>query len=356
VISFVVVDYRSSELARRAAASFRAAAREAGVDAEVVAVDNSGDAGALASHVDRLVAPGRNLGFAGGLNAGIHASRGETLLLGNPDLVFERGSVGALVDALAREGDGAAAGPALFHDEGTTILLPPAEEPTPLDLARRRLSMAPATAEGPFRRRLRRVLRARAAVVRGAAIRAEALSGALVATTRGTLERVGPFDERYRLYYEENDWQRRLRARGGRLVFAAGSRVVHAWSQSTRLEPRAAAWFAESERLYFGEHFGARGLAGLEALAEAPPWTRPAPPRLRGALKWRATGEAGIAISPLPWFAPFGWVELPAGSSAWAPPPEYEKTLPGTLYVRAVDPRTGAVLAEATIAAQPRTS
>ncbi len=355
MISFIVVDYRSAALARRAAASFRATAREAGVDAEVVAVDNSGEAGGLAAHVDRLVAPGRNLGFAGGLNAGVLASRGETLLLGNPDLVFERGSVAALVDALAREGDGAAAGPALFHDEGMTILLPPAEEPTPMDLARRRLSMDPATAEGPFRRRLRRVLRVHAALARGDALRAEALSGALVATTRRTLERVGPFDERYRLYYEENDWQRRLRSRGGRLVFAAGSRVVHAWSQSARLEPRAGAWFAESERLFFGEHFGARGLAGLEALAQAPPWTRPAPPPLRGTLTWPAAGEAGIAISPLPWFAPFGWVELPAGASAWAPPPEYAQLLPGTLYVRAVDPSTGAVLAEATIAAAPAT-
>ncbi len=356
MISLVVVDYRSAALARRAIASFREAAREAGVDAEVVAVDNSGDAGGLEEHVDRLVTPGRNLGFAGGLNAGVHAARGDVLLLANPDLVFGRGSVGALLGALARAGDGAAAGPALFHDEGMTILMPPSEDPTPMDLVRRRLSMAPATAEGPFRRRLRRVLRVRAAVGSGATLGVEALSGALVATTRRTLERVGPFDERYRLYYEENDWQRRLRAGGGRLVFAAGARVAHAWSQSTRLEPRAAEWFAQSERLYFGEHFGARGLSGLEALAQAPPWAKPAPPSLRGPLAWRPARDAGIAISPLPWFAPFGWVQLPPGASSWAPPPEYAELLPGACYVRAVDPSTGAVLAEATIAAAPPSS
>lgn len=353
MISFVLVNYRSAALAHRAIASFRAAARDAGADAEAVVVDNSSDAGDLAHSADRVVAPGRNLGFAGGLNAGVAAARGDLLFLGNPDLVFARGSVGALADAVSREGEGAAAGPAFFHDEEATILLPPAEEPTPLELARRRLSMDPATAEGPFRRRLRRVLRVRAAVASGATLRAEALSGALVATTRRTLESVGPFDERYRLYYEENDWQRRLAARGGRLAFAAGARVVHAWAQSTRLEPRATAWFEESERLYFSEHFGDRGLRGLEALAEAPPWRKPAPPPLEGALGWRPGGDAGIAISPLPWFSPFAWVELSRGAAAWTPPPDYAERLPALCYVRAVDPSTGSVLAEATIPPRP---
>jgi GT2 family glycosyltransferase len=349
VISFVVVHYRSGALSRRAIESFRASAREAGAEAEAVVVDNSGDGGDLAAFADRLVTPGRNLGFAGGLNAGVRAARGDVLFLGNPDLVFGPASAGALADALARGGDGAAAGPALFHDEGLTILLPPAEDPTPMDLVRRRLSRNPATSEGPFRRRLRRVLNVRAAVDAGAALGVEALSGALVAATRRTLERAGPFDERYRLYYEENDWQRRLRSRGGRLVYAGGSRVAHAWSQTTRLEPRAASWFAESERLYFEEHFGPAGLAGLDALERTPPWPKPEPPRLQGALTWRPAGAVGVAISPLPWFAPFGWVSLPSGTSSWAPPPGYAELLPGACYARAVDVANGAALAEATI-------
>jgi GT2 family glycosyltransferase len=350
VISFVLVNYRSAALARRAIASFRAGAREAGLAAEAVVVDNSGDAGDVPG-ADRSVAAGRNLGFAGGLNAGVAAARGHVLFLGNPDLVFTPASVGALAEALGRAGELAAAGPAFFHDEGLSILLPPAEEPNPMDLARRRLSMDAATSERPFRRRLRRVLRIGAAVEAGATLRAEALSGALVATTRTALEHVGPFDERYRLYYEENDWQRRLARREGKLAYAGGARVVHAWAQSTRHEPRAAAWFAQSERRFFGEHFGARGLRGLEAVAQAPSWTGPVPPRLKGALTWRAAGTAGIAISPLPWFVPFAWVQLPPGTSEWTPPPGYAEQLSGPCFVRAVDTATGAALAEAMITA-----
>jgi GT2 family glycosyltransferase len=352
LISFVLVNYRSAALARRAIESFRLEAREAGAGAEVVVVDNSGEAGDLAGSADRVVSPGRNLGFAGGLNAGVAAARGDVLLLGNPDLILGRGSVGALEDAVSRGGDGSAAGPAFFHDAGMTILLPPAEQPHPFELARRRLSRDPATARVPFRRRLRRVLRARAAVTSGETLRAEGLSGALVAATRETLERVGPFDERYRLYYEENDWQRRLRARGGTLAYVARARVVHAFGQSARQEPLAAAWFADSERLYFGEHFGERGRRALDALAKSAPWAQPAPASLGGgALTWREAGRVGIALSPLPWFDPFAWVELPRGASAWTPPPGFAALLAGPCYVRAVDHSTGEVLGEATIEA-----
>ena len=350
MITFVLVNYRSTAEALRATESFRSAVAAAGVEAEVIAVDNSGDGDALRSAADRLVSPGRNLGFAGGLNAGAKASRGEVLFLGNPDLVFAPESVRALLDALEEAGDGTAAGPAFFHDAARTLLMPPAEEPSPLELARRLLSRDPAATERVFKRNLGRVLRVHAAARARRTLRAEALSGALVAMSRVTLERVGPFDERYRLYYEENDWQRRLVRSGGRLVYAGAAHVVHRWGQSARHEPQAAAWFAESERLYFGEHFGTRGRKGLDSLAAAPPWPKSAPPLLAGRLEWPQAGPAGIAVSPLPWFSPIGWVGLPAGASIWTPPPEFADLIPGPCYVRAVGITSAKVLAEATIA------
>jgi N-acetylglucosaminyl-diphospho-decaprenol L-rhamnosyltransferase len=347
VISLVLVSYRSAGLARIAIESFRREARAAGELTEVVAVENSGDAAALAGVADRTLDPGRNLGFAGGLNAGLAVARGEILFLANPDLVFAPGSVAALASAARKAGDTGAAGPAFFVDDAMTIHLPPAEEPHPFDLVRRRFSMDPATSEHPFRRRLRRVLRAVRETERGETAKAEALSGALVVTTRRTLDRVGPFDEGYALYYEENDWQRRLRAAGGTLLRVGASRVVHRYARSTRQEPRAAAWFAESERRYFTAHFGGRGVAGLDALAAAPPWRKPAPPPLgTGALEWEARGAAGVALSPLPWFSPVAWVPLPAGTGSWRPPSGFVEGLGGPCYARAVDPATAEVLSE----------
>ena len=146
--------------------------------------------------------------------------------------------------------------------------MPPVEEPHPLDLARRRLSLDPATPAGvppaaaprPSRRRTRPRAGRRAPWRRS--------PGALMAVIAR--------DARAR-----RTVRRGLRAllRGERLAAAAAARrrarssVSAPRGSSTATagargsEPRAAAWFAESERRYFTTHFGARGAAALDALA-----------------------------------------------------------------------------------------
>src|ERR1019366_7573676 len=177
MISAVVVSYRSAGLAARALESLRWDAAKANLTLETIAVVNSGDpeeARALASAADRVVDPGRNLGFAGGLNAGIGVARGEILVLANPDVVVRAGALAAL--AAEARGTLVAAGPALFLDDGETLHLPPAAVPAraaggrrdgapgdsprerPLGGVRRRVA-ADARTRRAFRRGLRPLLR-----------------------------------------------------------------------------------------------------------------------------------------------------------------------------------------------------
>jgi GT2 family glycosyltransferase len=348
MISAVFVSYRTAELAAAAIASFREGARSAGRASEVVVVVNSGDPAerdALEPCADVLLFAPRNLGFAGGLNAGVDASRGETLFLANPDLRFAEGAVGALAAATGTD-DLVAAGPALFADGARTILMPPSEEARPEELARRALAADPERGARAFRREARRAaLRAEHAEA-GRSLAVRGLSGALVVASRRTFENVGPFDERYRLYYEENDWQRRLLRKGGRLVYVGGAHVVHLYGQSTRKEPRAEEWFRESERRYFGEHFGEAGLAGLARLASlgAPAW--PPVPRV-SSLEWDDSAEAAVAVSPYRQLRPFGLVLVPTGTRRWALPPDFADARSGeALFARAFVRQSGETLAE----------
>jgi hypothetical protein len=186
---------------------------------------------------------------------------------------------------------------------------------------------------------------------RGARIQAEALRGALVATTRETLDRVGPFDEGYKLYYEENDWQRRLRLLKGRLVWAGGARVVHLYNQSARTEPSVGAWFEESERRYFLTHFGERGRAALDAArggsgADAPPSL---PLLLDGALDLPAglRPKAMVAVSPSPLFRPVLLSEIGEGEARWSLDPAVASTMRGgRWFARTFDPETLEVFSE----------
>ncbi|HXO26730.1 MAG TPA: glycosyltransferase, partial [Thermoanaerobaculia bacterium] len=98
---------------------------------ELVVVDNSGSAPALtpepapaaapdaagASPV-RLLRPGRNLGFAGGVNAGVAACRAPLLLLLNPDAVPEPGALERLIEGFAAHPEAAGLAPRLAGAAG----------------------------------------------------------------------------------------------------------------------------------------------------------------------------------------------------------------------------------------------
>jgi len=354
MISAVVVSYRSAALAARAIYALRVDAAYSRVPLEAVAVVNSQDPDevrALSRLADVAIDAGENLGYAGGLNRGIREARGDVLFLMNPDVTVRPGAVAALAEAVCRA-PLTMAGPATFLDEDESLLIPLFDEPSPLDLARRRLLLDPRGADRVFARRLPRVRRAFEAVSRRETFTVSALSGAMMAVSRETLERIGPFDERYRLYFEENDWQRRLRRGGGRLLLVGGARAVHPYGRTTQGEPQAARWFAESERLYFTENFPVRGAAALDALTRSSsnlnPWPKLA---VRGALSW--DGEAaGVAVSPLRSFGVFGWARVHAGTRFWSPPAGFRELLEGTTWhARAVADGDSRVLAEVTLEA-----
>lgn len=350
VISAVVVSYRSAPLTARAIVLLREDAARAGELFEAVAVVNSQDpeeVRAVSDVADVTIDPGRNLGYAGGLNQGIAAARGDVLFLMNPDVAALPGALTALAKSV-RTRPLVLAGPATYLDPETAILIPPFEEPGPLDLARRLLALEPAAARRVFARRIRRTLRAAAALGRRETLDVSAISGALMAVSRRTIDAVGPFDEGYRLYYEENDWQRRLRRAGGRLFQVGAARAIHPYGRTTGAEPRAAAWFEESERRYFTTHFGARGGAGLEALAKAPAGAWPALP-VAGRLAWE--GQAlGVALSPLRSFAVFAWAPLSREDRAFAAPESLRPLLAETpWHARAVADAAGRTLAEVTL-------
>jgi GT2 family glycosyltransferase len=96
-------------------------------DAEVILVDNGSADGTPAwARVNyprlRVIALPENLGFAGGVNAGLRAARGELLLLINDDAFVETGFVAALLDVMARRPDiGAAGGVLVFAHQPAIV-------------------------------------------------------------------------------------------------------------------------------------------------------------------------------------------------------------------------------------------
>ncbi|HEY8021672.1 MAG TPA: glycosyltransferase family 2 protein [Thermoanaerobaculia bacterium] len=281
-LAIVLVHYHTPELAVEAVETLRADLAACGIDAEWLLVDNgSDDAGRarLAVLPVTRLDPGRNLGFAGGVNLGVAASRAEVVLLMNPDVLVLPGCAAALLDEIER--GAAIAGPRFFWDRGRRLVLPPAEVRTRraeiAALLARRGGRWAAGARRAWRRHARRHWEAERPLA------SYALSGSLLAIRRSAWERVGPFDERYPLYFEETDWLQRARCCGLPARYVPSAQAVHLYGRSAAREPRAREWFEESARRFRKRHYGA--------------WFEPLLRRLGGSGSAAAEGSLHV-ISP----------------------------------------------------------
>jgi GT2 family glycosyltransferase len=253
-VSLVVVCHHSSRVLSQCVESFRREATAAGVEAEVVAVEHSEDTaelGRVEAGVDRLIER-PNRGYAAGLNSGAAEAAGEILLLANPDIRFFPGSVGALLEGVELGFD--VVGPQFVWDDEGKVLLPVAEDPAPrAEIGRALRRRSPRLWAANLSRSLGETWRLWTAEE---TLPVASLRGALLTVSRETLDRFGPFDEGYFLYYEETEWLWRARRKGARLGLAAGARVQHRWGHATGQSDGAAEREERSRRRFVARNYG----------------------------------------------------------------------------------------------------
>ncbi|MEM1177251.1 MAG: glycosyltransferase family 2 protein [Acidobacteriota bacterium] len=265
-VGVVLVHYRTPGLAASAAASLHRDAEASGLDLDLVLVDNGStpDDRAFLGRLDgvRIIDPGENLGYAGAFNLGAERlGDADVLAVMNPDVSVLPGCLRALVDAL---GAGAGVvGPRFWWDRRGRYMLPPTEERGRRQSLSRFLSqrLGAGRARSAWRRHARRHW------LSAEPVASLSLSGAFLAIERGAWRRVGPFDDRYRLYFEESDWLERARRAGVRGLYVPSAEAHHAYAQSTVKEPRAERWFLGSHRRFRRQHYGRAFTATLELMS-----------------------------------------------------------------------------------------
>jgi GT2 family glycosyltransferase len=215
-LSVVIVAWNSrKELVR----TLPALLPELGESDELIVVDNaSGDgtpeAVAALAPGARIVRMDRNVGFAGGCNAGAAAARGNLLVILNPDAAPLPG-FGEAIRRPWIEDRGWAAWQALIADKGATRIN---SSGNPVHFTGivwagghgRPIGEAPPAGEVP------------------------ALSGACLAIPRATWAEAGGFPERFFLYHEDVDLSLRLRLGGGALGLEPAAVVDHDYEFGAR--------------------------------------------------------------------------------------------------------------------------
>ena len=179
---------------------------------ELLVVDN-GSSAPLPSGV-RILRPGRNLGFAGGANAGAAAAKGEILLILNPDAVPQEGALDRLLEGFAAHPEVAGLAPQLAGPSGESQA---AWQLRRLPLPWECLLQALPLPSLPARQ---------AEPAAGAPV--EQPAAAALALRKEALARVGGFDESFHpAWFEDVDLARRFQQAGLKILYWPAARFRH---------------------------------------------------------------------------------------------------------------------------------
>lgn len=344
-LSIVLIHYHTPQLLQIAVDALVADIAASKLEAELLIIDNGSkdeDRVLLENLPARLVYAETNLGYSGAINVAAAETRSEVLLVMNPDVVVLPGCLKSLVQVL--ESGVSAVGPQFYWNRDKSLILPPPEKRNRREEIIRRLAMGREEWLRIARNRWRR--QARKYWLADRPFISYELSGALLAMRRDAWEKVGPFDDGFKLYFEETDWLTRLKRKGLKAAFVPGAEAVHFYNQSAAREPAAAQWFEHSAvrfgRRYYGAWFGAflEKISAGKARAAAPLLLSNGLPEVRLDFSHRKSKPPlWVEISPSPLFYPAAaHLVSDSNQASWRLPVEvWQYMTPGTYFLQIVD-------------------
>lgn len=273
-VTAVVLAWQAEPWLQRSVEALLAAEK---VAVDVVLVDNgctNDDVTVLATRPGvTVVRPGRNLGFAGGCNAGAAVATGEFLALVNSDAVVEPGTLARLVDEAYRS------------DVGIVVAsVRLAEDPALINAGANPIHVLGLSWAGGMGQREERT----------EPVDTAGASGACLLMRSAHWQRLGGFDEEYFAYHEDAELSLRTWRMGLRVVYVPDAVAVHRYEFSrntfkmylverNRLMFVATLWGTRA-RLLLAPAFAALEVAWV-ARAALEGWL---PAKLRG-WRWLAT-------------------------------------------------------------------
>jgi hypothetical protein len=243
ILSILIVTYNSSAVIGACLASIAAGTQ---VAHEIILVDNGSQDDTLGVvrrdyPAVRVTANGQNRGFAVAVNQASHLAQGRLLLLLNPDTVVHPGALDTLVMTLDAQPKAGLCAPRTLNVDGSlrSNCFP---FPSFWTIFLHNVLIGPVS-------RVRRFLQR--PVVELAANRiqqAQSLSGAALLVRADLYRTLTGLDERFFMYYEDEDLCYRAQQAGYTNLFVPTAVVTHAGGHST---PRALAHYGRKVDAYF---------------------------------------------------------------------------------------------------------
>lgn len=233
--SYIVVNYLSDEyLAKNLD---RALEAFAGAPFEVKVVDNSASIRPLKlepRHAQdpriQIVAPYRNLGFGRAVSLGVRRSRGQYLLVANPDAFLAPEVPEALRQCLEENPEAALVGPRIFDANGKIQESARRFPRIRTGLFGRTSILTRLFPSNPISKK--ELLAGK--VADSGPVSVDWVSGACFMIRREDFEEVGGFDKRYWMYWEDADLCYRLKEMGKKTVYLPDCSIRHLVGRSAK--------------------------------------------------------------------------------------------------------------------------
>lgn len=176
---------------------------------------------------------GANLGFAAGCNCGMAMCTGDYILLLNPDCLLEPDALAVMLDELDSDDEIGAVGPLILNMDGSEQRGCRRDIPTPWQIFCVGIGLHKLMPDHPRFRSFNQI----GAELPGKPVQVQSVSGACILMKRETIERVGLFDERYFLHFEDLDWCLRVGRAELQIYFVPGAVAYHVGGVSGRDRP-----------------------------------------------------------------------------------------------------------------------
>lgn len=231
-LSVIIVNYNVKEYLQNLLYSLDKAA--AGIQYEVIIVDNASDDGSVELLKDKfpyvkLIVNDKNLGFGKANNIGLALSKGEFILLINPDTIIQEDTLTKLLSFFKLNNQIGLAGCKILNPDGTLQLACRRSFPGPWTSFCKVTGLSNLFPNSRFFARYNLTY-----LDENKSYEVDAISGSFMMMRRKVYEIVGGFDEQFFMYGEDLDLCFRVQKAGFKNFYVHDTQIIHYKGESTR--------------------------------------------------------------------------------------------------------------------------
>lgn len=256
-LSVVIVNYNVEYFLDQCLSSVHRACK--GIDAEVFVVDNASSDGSLEmlrqKHPTvKLIANRDNVGFSKANNQAILQSKGEYVLLLNPDTVVEEDTFSHCIEFMDAHPEAGACGVKLIDGKGNFLPESKRGLPTPA------VSFYKISGLSKIFPKSKRFGKYHLGYLDAESVHEiDVLSGAFMFIRREALNKAGLLDEAFFMYGEDIDLSFRITLAGYKIFYTPGTRTIHYRGESTKKGSANYVYvFYNAMAIFANKHFSAR--------------------------------------------------------------------------------------------------